>query len=162
MGKFWLDPFSVPIEKDGVTFPARASFDLGEGLDATDDPDNEATILTAKRNSHGVSSVSLASAGYAVLATDDVISITAIGGASKTITLPAAPVLGHTLTIKDTNYACSGAHTVVLDPGAIEIENDNSTVTLTVSGFAITLAYVGAPGWVILSYGDSTTLPQPD
>ncbi len=158
----WLDPFSMPIEKDGTVFPARANISLGDGIDATDDPEGDATILSAKRNSHGVTSVSLASAGYTVLATDDVVSITAIGGASKTVTLPAAPVLGHTVTIKDTNYACSGAHTVVIQPGAIELENDNSTITLTVSGFAITLTYVGAPGWVVLSYGDSTTLPQPD
>jgi hypothetical protein len=45
MTRFWLDPFSVPIEKDGNVFPAREKIVLGTGLSAHDDPDNEATVL---------------------------------------------------------------------------------------------------------------------
>ncbi len=158
--RFWLDPFTVPIEKDGALFPARETISLGEGLEGEDDPDNDTTILSAaKRNSH---KVTLIGGSYAVLATDDIILITAVSGSSMTITLPAAPVDGHTITIKDANYLISGSHTIVIQPGAKDLENDNSTITLATSGFAITLAFGGAVGWVVLSYGDSTTLPQPD
>lgn len=43
----WLDPFTIPIVKNGITLPARHKLVLGAGLAGTDDPINDATILTA-------------------------------------------------------------------------------------------------------------------
>jgi hypothetical protein len=45
MTRFWLDPFSVPIEVDGDILPARAILRLGSGLTAVDDEENDATEL---------------------------------------------------------------------------------------------------------------------
>ncbi|HVE35606.1 MAG TPA: hypothetical protein VNC18_18715, partial [Gemmatimonadaceae bacterium] len=45
MTRFWLDPFSVPIEVDGDIMPARAVLRLGSGLTAVDDEENDATEL---------------------------------------------------------------------------------------------------------------------
>ncbi len=156
MGKFWLDPFSMAISKDGVVFPAEETIALGDGIQGEDDPANEATkISVVVRDRHKVTLVSLVSAGYAVLAADDLISITGISGASKTITLPAAPVVGHTITIKDPTHSVSGAHTLVIDANGNTIENSalaTSTITLSDAGLSLTLCYVGGGSWVTLNY----------
>jgi len=45
MTRFWLDPFSMPIELDGEILPARAKLALGSGLTAVDDEENDRTVL---------------------------------------------------------------------------------------------------------------------
>ena len=49
----WLDPFWVPIEKEGVVLAERRKIVLGDGITATDDPTNEALILDIAPGSAG-------------------------------------------------------------------------------------------------------------
>lgn len=46
-GGSWLDPFGVPIEKDGVILPARRKIKLGDGISAVDNEANDSTDLDA-------------------------------------------------------------------------------------------------------------------
>ncbi len=145
--RFWLDPFSMPIAKNGIALPPRETISIGAGLDAQDDPANDATIIKRRQE------VSLAALGadYTIASTGErILCITAISGSSGTMLLPASPSVGDSYLIKDAHGHISGSHTVVLDGNGHEVDG-NDTITIGDAYFAIRVVFMDG-GWAVVAY----------
>lgn len=107
------------------------------------------TILSSGSGGGGSGSYLTKTADYTAAAFDSII--TNSSGGSFTITLPATPSSGDSITIADAGYWGDYPITVARNGNTIEGQSDN--LLLDFSGVSVTLIYSGSTWQVITSLG---------
>jgi hypothetical protein len=145
-GSTWRDGSGAPSNGVGADGDYYLRTDTG---DIYKRASGAYAIIVAGRRRPVVTNVNL-TANYTILPTDEVICVTSISGASKTIFLPAAPTVGETYEIKDSGGNVSVDSTLVLDGNGHSIDAVSSK-TLFDAYICIKVTYMNG-AWALMNY----------
>lgn len=139
-----VDQLTLALNGCNFTVPAFCNFYVNSQLTAQVVTDK---FITNKGRRRAITSVNdTVNPYYSIVASDDVISVTAIS-AAFTVYLPTIPVTGDTYTIKDTN-GNAALNNITVDSGTINIDSALN-YTILINYQSLDLIYTGSK-WSII------------